>query len=109
MTLLEFVLARVEEDRRHAKRDYIGSRTILECTAKSLMIEDLTSEHHLLVEDCWYTCPAATEEREGEVTCNDTHQDDSCDCGLDRRIDKRLRIMAAVWFAHPDYQPEWAV
>lgn len=50
------------------------------------VIAALEAVRHRVVEDCWYTCPAATEERDGGECCNDDLTGDPCDCGRDARI-----------------------
>ncbi|WP_445520419.1 DUF6221 family protein [Streptomyces sp. NEAU-174] len=64
------------------------------CAADRKLIADITAERHLVVEDCWYTCAAATEERDNGETCDDERRGNPCDCGRDTRVERRLRIIA---------------
>ncbi|MGW4075995.1 hypothetical protein ACWELB_21200 [Streptomyces asiaticus] len=64
------------------------------CAADRKLIADITADQHLVVDDCWYTCAAATEERDGGETCDDTRLGEPCDCGRDARVQRRLRIIA---------------
>lgn len=48
---------------------------------------------HEVVDDCWYTCAAATDERDGGETCDDARRGGDCDCGLEAR---RTQVLAAV-------------
>jgi hypothetical protein len=81
---------------------------LAECAAKRRIVAEVESWRHLVVEDCWYTCPAATEEREGETTCNDATRGGSCDCGRDLRAQRVLAPLALPYADHPDYRAEWA-
>ena len=110
MTLTEFLLARIAEDEewaRFAKRGnppITSARILAECEAKRALIADLNSERHEVVDgDCWYTCSAATEERDGGETCDDSRLHGECDCGRDARVTRRLGILAAVYADHADY------
>lgn len=76
--------------------------------AKLALLKDLLAERHDVVEDCWYTCAAATEERDGGESCNEDRQGGPCDCGRDARVNRRLRILARPFTGHPDYQEDWA-
>lgn len=86
--------------RRHvpriiAERDEARARVTAVETA---IIAEIDSWQHHVSEDCWYTCPAATEDREGETCCNDATVGTGCDCGLDAR---RARLRAALAAASP--------
>ncbi|MFC8676699.1 DUF6221 family protein [Streptomyces griseorubiginosus] len=57
------------------------------------MLDDLLTEHHTVSDDPFYTCPAATEEREGET--NPSSRDGgACDCGRDARVYRRVQLLA---------------
>lgn len=65
------------------------------CAADRKLIADLQAErHHVNDGDCWYTCSAATEERDGDKTCDDKRFGDPCDCGRDERVQRRLQLLA---------------
>lgn len=78
--------------------------------AKLALIDDLLAERHEVVDgDCWYTCAAATEERDGGETCDDGRRGGPCDCGRDARVNRRLAILAQPFAGHPDHKgKEWA-
>jgi hypothetical protein len=78
--------------------------------AKRQIIREVMSWRHDVVEgDCWFTCGAATEERDGGECCDD-NQRDECTCGLDERREKILRLSAAPFSGEPGYDAErWAV
>lgn len=57
------------------------------------LLDEMDKWRHRVVEDCWHTCPAATEEREGETTCN-PDAGDQCDCGLEYRRNALLALLA---------------
>ena len=66
--------------------------------AERTLIADLLAERHLVVDgDCWYTCRAATEERDGGENCNDDERGKPCDCGRDARVNRRIRLIAEGW------------
>lgn len=83
---------------------------IADCDAKLALIDDLLAERHEVVDgDCWYTCAAATEERDGGETCDDNRLGNPCDCGRDARVNRRLLILARPFARHPDHKgKEWA-
>jgi hypothetical protein len=60
------------------------------------LLDDLLAEKHHVCIDSWYTCPAATEERDGG-TYAETTGGGSCDCGRDERVQRRVRLLAEGW------------
>jgi hypothetical protein len=67
-------------------------------TAERALMADLLAERHFVNDgDCWYTCRAATEERDGGENCNDAERGKPCDCGRDTRVNRRLRLLAEGW------------
>jgi len=77
--------------------------------AKLALVDDLLAERHQVVEDCWWTCAAATEERDGGETCHDARIGSPCDCGRDERVNRRLGILAQPFVGHPEHKgEEWA-
>lgn len=84
------------------------ARVLREIDAKRRLVDDFTSErHHVNDGDCWYTCPAATEARDGGETCDDSRRGGACDCGRDARVERRLRLLAFPYEARPGYRAEW--
>lgn len=69
--------------------------TIRRCEAELAILAEVASWKHRIVEDCWYTCPAATEEVEGERCC-DVGRGPGCDCGIDRARSVILGALAAA-------------
>lgn len=84
------------------------ARVLREIEAKRRMLKDLQLQKHAVVEDCWYTCAAATEERDGDESCDDQRRGGPCDCGRDARVMRQLRLLAFPCADHDDYQPDWA-
>ena len=80
---------------------------IADCDAKLALVDDLLAERHQVVEDCWYTCAAATEERDGGETCNEADSGKPCNCGRDTRVARRLQLLAMPYISHSDYRDEW--
>jgi hypothetical protein len=91
---------------RHIAR-HNPTRVLAEVEAKRQLLADALAEKHTVVEDCWYTCPAATEERDGGETCNDADSGKPCNCGRDARVEQRLRLLAMSYADHPDHREEW--
>lgn len=83
------------------------ARVLAECAAKRGLIELVLGWKHHVSEDCWYTCPAATDEVEGETCCNDAIGYD-CNCGVDNQRDRVLMGLAAAYSAHPDFDARWS-
>ena len=66
--------------------------------ADRALLADLLAERHLVVDgDCWFTCTAATEERDGGENCDDDRRGGPCDCGRDTRVERRVRLLAEAW------------
>jgi hypothetical protein len=73
--------------------------------SKLALLDDLLAErHHVNDGDCWYTCPAATDERDGGENCDDNRHGGPCDCGRDERVERRLRLLTQPFARHPEYQ-----
>ncbi|MEV2277722.1 DUF6221 family protein [Nocardiopsis sp. NPDC049922] len=94
------------QDATHMVR-HDPARVLREIEAKRGLIASALAEKHVVVEDSWYTCPAATEENDGGECGNDDMADGPCECGRDARVDRLFRQLAAVYTDHPDYQEEW--
>lgn len=116
MTLAEFLEARIAEDEKNAWFDeqtgIISGRGFDKATAdfasKRMLIADLLSERHEVVDaDCWYTCAAATEERDGGECCDDGRRGEECDCGRDERVYRRLKYLALPYADHPECLRGW--
>lgn len=83
------------------------ARVLAECAAKRAIVEVVSAWKHEVVEDCWYTCGAATEERDGGQCCDDARRRTGCDCGLDFRVGAILKPLANIFADHPDFDPAW--
>lgn len=84
----------------HFERVMIYGPTALlqRVAAERKLLADLLAERHLVVDgDCWYTCAAATEERDGQETCDDGRRGGDCDCGRDDRVERRVLVLAEAW------------
>ena len=114
MTLTEFVDARLSDQEATARRWLdIGTQVVInpllvlaQCAAARRIIAALSSEHHMVVDDCWYTCGAATEELDGGEVCDDLRRG-SCDCGRDARVTHVLELLAQPYAEHPDFDVTW--
>jgi hypothetical protein len=84
-------------------------RVLADCTARRRIIEAANGWRHEVVEDCWYTCPAATEDVDGGECCDDARRGTACDCGRDRRVAVVLSALASVYADHPDFDPGWGI
>lgn len=94
--------ARAEHIARHDP-----ARVLRAIEAKRALLDDLLAERHEVVGDSWYTCAAATEERDGGQTCDDDRRGGPCDCGRDGRVLRRLRLLAAEFADRPGCRDEW--
>jgi hypothetical protein len=65
------------------------------CAALRAVVTEVESWTHAVCDDPWYTCPAATEEREGSECIRE--RGGPCDCGRDARADRTLSALAGVW------------
>lgn len=82
-------------------------RVLAECEAKRQVAKAVEGWKHAVVEDCWYTCAAATEDRDGGECCDDGRSGGPCDCGRDYRAASILAPLALPYADHPDYLEEW--
>ncbi|MFF7190508.1 DUF6221 family protein [Streptomyces sp. NPDC008222] len=57
------------------------------------LLDDILAEKHHISDDPWYTCPAATRERDGG-TYAETEGGGQCSCGRDERAQRRIRTLA---------------
>jgi hypothetical protein len=83
------------------------ARVLREVAAKRDLLNDIIAEKHRVIDDPWYTCSAATEDRDGG-TYAETEGGGPCTCGRDERVERLLRLLAAPFSDHPDYNPEWS-
>lgn len=76
--------------------------------AKETLLDHLLAEPHTVCNDHWYTCCAATEERDGgHCPGDDHHHEKRCTCGRDARVVRSLQILAAPYTQHPDHKEHW--
>ncbi|MCC9307711.1 DUF6221 family protein [Kitasatospora sp. RB6PN24] len=61
------------------------------------LLADLLAERHLVVEDPWYSCSVATEERDGGECRDGGRLGGPCDCGRDERVERRVLLLAEAW------------
>ena len=95
---------------QHLHDEHDDMRVLADLASKRAIIEYAQTWLHLVVEgDCWFTCPAATEERDGGESCNDDERGKPCDCGAEWRQAKILGHFASVYADHSDYREEWVV
>jgi hypothetical protein len=80
------------------------TRLLADLDAKLALIDDLLAEGHQTVDDEWYTCPAVVDQQLGF----ESGRGGPCGCGRDRRVNRRLAILALPYAGYPDYRNEWA-
>jgi hypothetical protein len=61
------------------------------------LLADLQADEHLAVEDGWYSCAAATDDRFGNVCADESRAGGPCDCGRDAAVERRVRLLAKAW------------
>jgi hypothetical protein len=87
-------------DARHAAR-WEPARVLREVQAKRQIIDEVMSWRHTVnEEDGWYTCGAATQERDGGE-CFDERNIGECTCGLDDRRRAILAPLAELYAGQP--------
>ncbi|MFC7817584.1 DUF6221 family protein [Streptomyces sp. NPDC057367] len=95
-----------------AHADHIAThdpeRVLREIDAKRQLLDDFLAEPHFHnEEDNWYTCAALVDE-DGEPVCIDeSRAPGPCDCGRDRRVRRRVAILALPYADRPGYRPDW--
>lgn len=83
------------------------ARVLADIEAKKQTISTLLSAKHAVCEDSWYTCPAATEERDGGECGQDDMRGEPCECGRDDRLITHLCLLALPYADHPEYDEAW--
>lgn len=53
----------------------------------------VATPHRVIEDDCWFTCPAATQEHDGGETCNEEQKPGVCKCGRDDRVRRQLELL----------------
>jgi hypothetical protein len=94
-------------DSAHIQR-WEPARVLAECEAKRAIVKAASGWRHEVVEDCWYTCAAATGERDGGECCDDARRGQHCDCGRDYKVLQVLGLIASIYADHPDFDPAWS-
>lgn len=86
-------------DGRHIARQ--DPARVLAAVARDRQLLDLLlAEEHHVAEDQWYTCPAATQERDGG-TYAETDGGGRCTCGRDARVAAYLAVLAEAYEEGP--------
>jgi hypothetical protein len=80
---------------RHAAR-HNPHAVLRRITADRELLDDLLAEQHTVACDPFYTCEAATEERDGGANPM-TKGERPCDCGRDNRVERRVGLLAEGW------------
>ncbi|MDI5965696.1 DUF6221 family protein [Streptantibioticus silvisoli] len=78
------------------------ARILRAIEAKRALVADLLAERHLVVDDPWYTCAAATDDHDGGHADAD-RRGQPCGCGRDERVNRRLRLLAAEFSDRTGY------
>jgi hypothetical protein len=103
---VEFILAgqditttATEAAERHIRR-HDPAAVLRRIAADRKLLADLTAETHHEAGDPWYTCMAATNERDAcrNPDTNGREQNGgACDCGLDARVKQATQTLAEGW------------
>jgi Family of unknown function (DUF6221) len=72
------------------------ARVLAEVDAKRAMVDLLLADKHHVADDQWYTCPAATRERDGG-TYAETDGGGRCTCRRDERVTAYLAVLAEAY------------
>ncbi|MFC8491796.1 DUF6221 family protein [Streptomyces sp. NPDC057235] len=96
---------------RHAYGEHMArhdpARVLAEVDSKRQALAALLASKHVVREDPWYTCVAATEEHDGGHYGDAKWRGGACDCGRDELVGLQLRLLALPYADHPDYLEEW--
>lgn len=84
---------------RHAAR-WDPRRVLTEVASKRALLDTLLAEKHHVCIDQYYTCRAATVERDGGVY-GEGDQPGPCDCGRDERVHRYLQLLAQPYQEQP--------
>lgn len=121
MDIRDFVEARVADDERAARQTDEDGGSDLEyehrygrlavSTARLLrgveatrkLLAEVDGFGHYYCEDPWYSCPLNP-----EGCANDSINDEVCNCGLEERQFRVLRLLAFPYSGHPDWDERWA-
>ena len=95
------------KDARHAA-NWQPERALAEIRSKRAMLDSIVGERHAVVEDGWYTCPAATEEQDGGACYDEDREGGPCDCGRDSRVAQQLWIMTMPYTKRPGFKASWS-
>jgi len=79
-----------------------AERVLREVAAKRAILADSLAQEHFLDDGEWYGCAAVSHHPPGQPTGRD------CTCGRDEEVERRLRLLAAIYSDHPGYRQEWA-
>jgi hypothetical protein len=91
--LTAFVVESVEED------------TVItppELAMRKQLVNVALSLKHSVCEDPWYTCPQATQERDGGETIRDDMTGQPCECHVVETQQKLFTVLAAMYADRPD-------
>lgn len=85
------------------------ARVLREIDAKRQLLADALAETHFVnADDGYFTCAAATEERDGGSS-DQRVEPGACDCGRDERVTRQLRLLAWPYAGRPGFKAEeWA-
>lgn len=89
-------------------RRHSPEAVLADIEAKRALLDDITAAKHQVIDsDPYFTCNAATEERDGGESWAREKWGTACECGRDARVERRLKLMAAPYCDHPEYDPTW--
>lgn len=95
-----------EEDARHiATHD--PSRVLRGVVAHRRLLADILAQQHFLNDWNWYGCRAFTSSPDSDLPDLPTGR--PCSCGRDADVERRLRLLAAIWSDSPGFRSEWLI
>jgi hypothetical protein len=79
---------------------------------RAILAEVMSWQHDYIPEDSWYSCAQAVDSQDGEPGSgcgDDARANTGCDCGLDHRRDRFLRLLAQPYRGVDGWRDEWAI
>lgn len=101
----QFPLITAEDVEHIARHD--PSRVLRDVGAHRRLLADIVAQRHVLNDREWYGCRALAEALDPDLPDLPTGR--PCSCGRDADVERRLRLLAAIWSDSPGFRSEWLI
>lgn len=95
-----------EEDVEHIAR-HDPARVLREVAAHRRLLADIVAQQHWLNDRYYRGCSAFAEALHPDLPDLPTGR--PCSCGRDADVERRLRLLAAIWSDSPGFRTEWLI